>query len=59
MHHSGGLLPAPVVGAVVPNAGNEKQDEKSAREQYDFQVQMQMAAVAGIGPQMSQPSVVR
>ncbi|KAK6111497.1 RNA recognition motif family protein [Brugia pahangi] len=59
MHQSGGLLAAPVVGAVVSNAESEKQDEKLAREQYDLQVQMQMAAVAGIGPQIPPPSAVQ
>ncbi|KAM3725196.1 Sex determination protein [Dirofilaria immitis] len=59
MHQSGGLLAAPVVGAVVSNAEGEKQDEKLAREQYDLQVQMQMAAVAGIGPQMPPHSAVQ
>ncbi|EJD74516.1 hypothetical protein LOAG_18175 [Loa loa] len=59
MHQSGGLLAAPVVGTVVSNAEGEKQDEKLAREQYDLQVQMQMAAVAGIGPQIPQPSTVQ
>ncbi|OZC10543.1 hypothetical protein X798_02292 [Onchocerca flexuosa] len=59
MHQSGGLLAAPVVGTVVSNAEGEKQDEKLAREQYDLQVQMQMAAVAGIGPQMPPPSAVQ
>ncbi|VIO87814.1 RNA binding protein, putative [Brugia malayi] len=59
MHQSGGLLAAPVVGTVVSNAESEKQDEKLAREQYDLQVQMQMAAVAGIGPQIPPPSAVQ
>ncbi|VBB33723.1 unnamed protein product [Acanthocheilonema viteae] len=59
MHQSSGLLTAPVVGTVVSNAESEKQDEKLAREQYDLQVQMQMAAVAGIGPQMPPPSTVQ
>ncbi|EJW83736.1 hypothetical protein WUBG_05352 [Wuchereria bancrofti] len=59
IHQSGGLLAAPVVSTVISNAESEKQDEKLAREQYDLQVQMQMAAVAGIGPQIPPPSAVQ
>lgn len=58
MHQPSGLLTAPVVGTVGSNTESEKHDEKLAREQYDLQVQMQMAAVAGIGPQLPPPPTV-
>ncbi|VDN02835.1 unnamed protein product [Thelazia callipaeda] len=56
MHQPGGLLTTPVVGPVATNTEGEKQDEKLAREQYDLQVQIQMAAVASIRPQMPPPT---
>lgn len=37
----------------LPTVKEENQDENQlSRDQYDIQMQMQMAAVAGIGPQM-------
>ncbi|VDN18552.1 unnamed protein product [Gongylonema pulchrum] len=58
-HQPSALLTAPVVGAGCESEKQQQQEEKLAREQYDLQVQMQqMAAVAGIGPQLPpQPPV--
>lgn len=43
----------PVSVGSLPTVKEENQDEAQlSRDQYDIQLQMQMAAVAGIGPQM-------
>ncbi|KHN71233.1 Sex determination protein fox-1 [Toxocara canis] len=60
MHQQSGVLAAaPATITSIGSVEGDKQDENQiSREQYDLQLQMQMAAVAAIGPQMPPPSSV-
>lgn len=60
MHQQAGMLAAaPTTVTSMGSVEGDKQDENQiSREQYDLQLQMQMAAVAAIGPQMPPPSSV-
>uniref|UniRef100_A0A915A4M1 RRM domain-containing protein n=2 Tax=Ascarididae TaxID=6250 RepID=A0A915A4M1_PARUN len=58
IHQQAGMLAAaPTTVTSMGSVEGDKQDENQiSREQYDLQLQMQMAAVAAIGPQMPPPS---
>ncbi|MFH4976212.1 hypothetical protein AB6A40_002921 [Gnathostoma spinigerum] len=60
MHSQGAVIAAPsaTMGQLTAVESEKSEEAKISRDQFDIQLQMQMAAVAGIGPQMPPASSV-